>query len=156
MIFFHRHLQLALLISLRSAASTCFYPDGSLVTSNEFQPCNLVANSVSMCCATNRPHQFADECLSNGLCFNPCGVDGFCGGSDKGQYWRESCTDQSWKSPQCLKSLCTNPTVSQKEPRAIGRWGKLTRTERRTSQRHDSHVAMLNRRQLVLRRKHRL
>lgn len=133
MIFFHsRHLHLALLIFLRYAASTCFYPDGSLA-SNAYQPCNQVAHSVSMCCGTNRPDKTADECLSNGLCFNPCGVDGFCGGQDKGQYWRESCTDQSWNSPQCLKSLCTNPAVSQKEPTAIGRYGKLTRTEWRTS-----------------------
>ena len=106
--------QLILLSFLRSASSTCYYPDGSVERSLEFKPCSLVKNAVSMCCATNRT-DVQDECLSNGLCFNPCGVDGLCGGTDKGQFWRESCTDQSWNSLLCLKGVCTNSTVSRNQ-----------------------------------------
>jgi hypothetical protein len=97
-------------LSLASATS-CYYPDGSVETSGEFEPCVSTIGTVSMCCATNRA-QFADECLPSGLCWNPCATSGFCGTSTGGQYWRESCTDASWTSPFCLKSVCTNPTVS--------------------------------------------
>ncbi|OXV10316.1 hypothetical protein Egran_01924 [Elaphomyces granulatus] len=39
-----------------------------------------------MCCAT------WDRCLPNGLCQN----------TYSGQYWRESCTDPTWKSSMCI------------------------------------------------------
>lgn len=142
MAFFHAHLQLALLFFLRSAASTCFNPDGSAVTDTDYQPCNLVANSISMCCATNRPVGVRDQCLSNGLCFNPCGDDGNCGGLDKGNYWRESCTDQSWNSPNCLRGVCSNSAVRTSQRR--GRWRRLMRTGWRKSQQYHSHVTMFN------------
>lgn len=90
----------------------CYYPNGNRVDDPAFQPCVAASGTVSMCCATNRSAQ-ADTCLSNGLCHNPCVSSDLCGGSTGGKYWRESCTDQSWKSEFCLKQLCTDPSKAE-------------------------------------------
>ena len=52
-----------------------------------------------MCCAIRRDGGSADICEKNGLCGNPL--------IDQNDFWRESCTDQSWQSESCLK-LCVN------------------------------------------------
>ena len=101
-----------LFIMVSRVLATCYFPNGTATTNEEFQPCVAITGVVSMCCATNRT-QFADECLSNGLCHNPCATTGLCGDTTGGQYWRETCTDKTWNSPFCLKNVCTNPAVSR-------------------------------------------
>ena len=142
--------QLSVLFFLHSAAAACYYPNGSIMESLEFQPCSSVANAMVMCCATNRIPRFQDICQSNGLCYNPCNDDG-CGPQIIGKYWRESCTDQSWESPFCLKGVCTKSTVSWNELADFDRCGKLMRLEWRESKRHHDQDAMPDGRQLVLR-----
>ncbi|PQE10499.1 Transmembrane alpha-helix domain protein [Rutstroemia sp. NJR-2017a BBW] len=63
-----------------------------------YKPCNGSA-PVSMCCLLGygTSHNGGDQCGS-GSTYGLCGVTGT-------QLWRESCTDQTWQSPVCLK-LC--------------------------------------------------
>ena len=97
---------------LSIASAKCYYPNGTAVIGLDFQPCVSTLGAVSMCCATNRTIQ--DSCLPNGLCFNPCTSNGDCGDGSGGKYWRESCTDQSWKSPFCLQGACDDNAVGLK------------------------------------------
>lgn len=90
------------------ATATCYYPNGTALTDQAFQPCVSILGAVSMCCKTARG-QNNDVCLSNGLCHNPCNDQG-CGDLTGGLYWRESCTDSSWRSPFCQQA-CTNTSV---------------------------------------------
>lgn len=58
----------------------------------------IASQEVSMCCrsivvAGDPP----DACLPNGLCVNTAGT--------APTYWRESCTDPTWKSPICLTAF---------------------------------------------------
>lgn len=106
-------IRLSLLFFLPFAIASCYNPDGGLILDPAYQPCVQIVGSVSMCCATNRTAD-ADVCLPNGLCHNPCSATGICGGSENGQYWRETCTDSSWNSPYCLKGVCTNASVSRR------------------------------------------
>lgn len=55
---------------------------------NRYRPCAPGA-AVSMCCSFGGD----DTCIGDGLCYNK--------GSDN--YWRESCTDPTWKDPACVK-----------------------------------------------------
>jgi len=84
------------------AAATCYNPDGTAVTEPAFQPCKQVVGQISQCCGTNWTGGVVapDTCQPNGLCLN----------SYEGAplYWRGSCTDPTWKSPNCLKNLCTD------------------------------------------------
>lgn len=104
---FHAVVSLLLPIFFCLAATTCYNPDGSDVTDLDFQPCVPTIGTVSMCCATNRTSKDTDRCISNGLCYDPCTTTGECGDTFIGEYWRESCTDRSWKSPFCLQGVCT-------------------------------------------------
>jgi hypothetical protein len=81
--------------------ATCYMPNGTAIDNVAFQPCNQVTDTISMCCGTNwtTGGVSPDVCLPNGLCMNTGG----------GLYWRESCTDPTWKSPYCLANLCTTP-----------------------------------------------
>src|ERR1700753_1618178 len=89
------------IISISHADGSCYGPDGSQVTP-EFEPCNSAQGADSMCCATNRDPSgglMNDVCLSNGLCqYNGT------------QYFRDFCTDPTWKSPFCLQA-CLHPEV---------------------------------------------
>src|SRR3954467_15244826 len=80
--------------------SSCYQPDGTLVTETPHQPCNQVAGAISVCCGTNWTGGVVakDVCEPNGLCLN--NYEG------KPLYWRGSCTDKTWKSPLCLPNLC--------------------------------------------------
>ncbi len=60
-----------------------------------YQPCSANSSAASMCCRLPGPNG-QDTCQSNGLCKDA-----------SGQYWRESCTDRSWQSPNCIK-LCVD------------------------------------------------
>jgi hypothetical protein len=85
--------------------ATCYNPNGSAITNPAFQPCNQVVGTISMCCGTNWTNGIVepDTCEPNGLCLN----------SYEGAplYWRGSCTDPTWKSPNCLSNLCTEYSV---------------------------------------------
>ncbi|KAI4225085.1 MAG: hypothetical protein L6R36_004175 [Xanthoria steineri] len=75
-------------------AAFCYHPNGDPVHDTNYVPCSLVAEGIaSACCAINR-HPYPDECLANGLCRNG------------GDFFRDSCTDPTWKSPSCPQ-LCT-------------------------------------------------
>lgn len=87
---------------LSTAIAACYYPNGTdvaaFIPQNEaFQPCN-VTTQASMCCRINIADESGrDHCRSDGLCASP-----------RRQFlWRESCSDPTWKSPQCQK-LCLN------------------------------------------------
>ncbi|PGH16539.1 hypothetical protein AJ79_01645 [Helicocarpus griseus UAMH5409] len=67
-----------------------------------------------MCCAlSGRLSHTVDSCMSNGLCSNPCQLDGsgICNSESGGAVWRESCTDPTWESPFCLKGICTDESM---------------------------------------------
>ena len=84
------------------AAKACYTPGGA--NRNELQnatngyyyaPCDNTAE-VSMCCAIGPGRDGnADNCLDSGLCGNVLLADGV--------VWRESCTDQTWEDPRCIK-----------------------------------------------------
>src|ERR1700738_2653497 len=87
---------------------SCYIPDGSVVTDGAYAPCNAVAGATSMCCAIvpvgNAQGYNAsqlDTCLSSGLCE-----------ASDGTFWRDSCTDPTWTSPNCLRNLVCIDTVS--------------------------------------------
>lgn len=78
-------------------------PNGTAETNPAFQPCNQVVGTISMCCGTNWTGGVVgtDTCETNGLCLNNNPV------GNVPLYWRGSCTDPTWKSPYCLRGLCT-------------------------------------------------
>ena len=88
----------ALLQLVLPCFSACFLPNGTdrntlAGVADGYVPCNPSA-AVSMCCAWSGN---TDICLPNGLCYNT----GF------KLYWRESCTDQTWQDPACIKLFVT-------------------------------------------------
>lgn len=106
-LFASQFLVLTLIFTASEAA--CYRPDGSL-EEGTWLPCNKDASQDSMCCALgigvapeNRTEDTLDQCLPEGLCFNP----------SAGTYWRGSCTDKTWKSPNCNR-LCIDGEVSAK------------------------------------------
>lgn len=80
-----------------SKIARCYYPDGRLRTSLDYQPCSNVVGQHSMCCALANRGAGADLCLPNGLC------SAFTSDGSQTALWREGCTDPTWKSPACLK-----------------------------------------------------
>lgn len=103
----HRPLRLATLAMLFqvltvSVASSCFFPNGTLQTDPVYQPCTNIAGAFSMCCATNRTKN-QDTCLANGLCQNVVQNSGNTGFVPS--FYRDTCTDKTWQSPQCL-AIC--------------------------------------------------
>jgi hypothetical protein len=86
--------------------ATCYNPDGSEITNPAFQPCNQVVGKFSMCCGTNWTGGVVmpDTCQENGLCLNSF--------ENAPLYWRGSCNDPTWKSPNCLANLCATDGVS--------------------------------------------
>ncbi|KUJ11909.1 uncharacterized protein LY89DRAFT_786076 [Mollisia scopiformis] len=84
-------------LNVLQVEGTCYNPDGSAITDPAYQPCNQFSGVFSMCCGTNHTGAVAvDVCQGDGLCQN----------SGDSVYWRQGCTDKTWKSPYCLK-LCT-------------------------------------------------
>ncbi|KAF3308191.1 hypothetical protein TWF173_001659 [Orbilia oligospora] len=75
----------------------CYYPDGRLRNSTDYQPCNNVVGQHSMCCALANRGSGGDLCLPNGLC------SAFTADGSQTALWRESCTDPTWEDPACLK-----------------------------------------------------
>jgi hypothetical protein len=86
-------------------SATCYTQDGTPEDSI-YTSCNQNVE-FSMCCRTQEVNgDPADTCLPNGLCMNNQGVN-------KTTYWRESCTDPTWKSPYCLKAFNPCTAVSK-------------------------------------------
>jgi hypothetical protein len=92
-----------------AAGAFCYRPDGGQ-ESLEYQPCNQVVGTASMCCATNRTNPSGgnlddgwtvDNCLPNGLCQNESVLNG----QEAVTYWRVGCSVSSWEAP-CLEGLC--------------------------------------------------
>jgi hypothetical protein len=85
--------------------SACFLPNGTDVNAlagvadeYDYAPCNASA-AVSMCCAIGPGRASSlDICVPNGLCYN----------AGYNIFWRESCTDQTWQDPACIKLFATN------------------------------------------------
>ncbi|KAF2669870.1 hypothetical protein BT63DRAFT_478104 [Microthyrium microscopicum] len=75
--------------------ATCYYPDGT-TTDPIGVPCNQVVGVDGPCCRTT----FSDACEANGLCYN----------SVQGYWFRDECTDPTWKSPNCHK-ICLDGTT---------------------------------------------
>jgi hypothetical protein len=94
---------------------SCFNPDGSVVPlSIGYHPCISTQNVDSMCCFLNITVLESEDpatnfltsiCLTNGMCEQTEYLEEYTG------YYRGSCTDKTWKSPNCLKA-CTDASVS--------------------------------------------
>jgi hypothetical protein len=114
-------LQAALTISLLqpfSLAQTCFNLDGSAITETDYQPCNSIIGTTSMCCATNRTIpagtltngiSVRDTCLSNGLCQNNFYY--VAQTQFVYEYYREACSSPTWEG--CLKNVCPGSTPGE-------------------------------------------
>ncbi|KAF9634859.1 hypothetical protein BFW01_g5754 [Lasiodiplodia theobromae] len=80
-----------------TAASKCYYPDGSVA--NGLQPCinatNTDSNSHAACCDLS-----TSVCTTTGYCF-----------ADTGYLYRGGCTDKSWDDPSCA-AKCKNDNPS--------------------------------------------
>ena len=73
----------------------CYFPDGSIDTDGYVCNQTAAANGEgSACCLHN------DACYQTGTCFQDW----------SGVTYRQSCTDQSWKSPACPQ-YCTSAGV---------------------------------------------
>ena len=80
----------------------CYYPNGSIA---DHTAC-LSGKNPTWCCPPGFP------CLSNGLCAD-INNGGTGGNSLPGLYDRESCTDKTWSSPNCVTE-CSNRTLDDK------------------------------------------
>jgi hypothetical protein len=82
---------------------SCYQPNGTAINNDgSFGPCNSVGGNPSMCCAINKVD--ADICLPNGLCRWVT--------NGEVQYFRNSCSDETWDSPYCLNQCTgTNQTI---------------------------------------------
>jgi hypothetical protein len=102
----------ALILSLVGHSSAaCYTPEGldrnamfNVADGYYYAPCDNVV-PVSMCCAIG-PGRIADgsadTCIPGGLCYN----------QGANLYWRESCTDQTWTSPACIKLFVNGTGIS--------------------------------------------
>jgi hypothetical protein len=95
----------------RTAASTCYMPNGTAYLDPAYQPC-LEAETI--CCATGRTNPSggdrnngptADTCLPNGVCENRWSENGV----EYTGYWRDFCTESNWNRnrDKCL-NICTD------------------------------------------------
>ena len=124
------YLLYLLLLADHSAAS-CYWLDGTNVNAYwnvselyYYQPCHndtaSNATAASMCCATGPGRHAegnADRCVEQGLCYSDA----------LKLYWRESCTDQTWQDPACIK-LFVNGTSRLKPTSCQSREGPILMT----------------------------
>jgi hypothetical protein len=103
MLGFSKSSALAIAILVNSAQAqfkpmNCFWPDGTRTTpDNYYLPCDKNSNDTfSTCCAAK------DMCTTNGLCKS---FDG----ADNNKYWRNGCTDPTWRSPNCVNHCLLDP-----------------------------------------------
>jgi hypothetical protein len=78
-------------VNVASAFAQCYYPDGSIPTDYDWQPCT--GAQYSSCCIPSE----GDICQENGLCYFP----------DEGLDYRGTCTDITWTDPSCPQ-ICVN------------------------------------------------
>lgn len=72
--------------------ATCYYPDGEIAeVIITYARCNINTSVASMCCNADN----GDRCTPEGLCI-----------SGSNAFYRDMCTDQTWKAPECVK-ICT-------------------------------------------------
>lgn len=89
-----------LLTAAISWAETCYRPAGN-AADVRYAPCYNNTGQASMCCRIN-DNDYPDICRNDGLCNATYQSD---------VIWRESCTDQTWQSPQCLR-LCIGELIN--------------------------------------------
>ncbi|KAH6670498.1 hypothetical protein B0J14DRAFT_596375 [Halenospora varia] len=98
-----------ILFNIRLVSTTCYNPNGSVITSPAYQPCVQTVGVVSQCCGTNWTATDSrignDLCQPSGLCLNNNPAN------NQPLFWRGSCTDPTWKSPNCLANLCTSTST---------------------------------------------
>lgn len=80
----------------------CYAPNGDKV-SRKFAPCIAIDGEFSMCCRINDTNP--DVCQTNGLCY----LEG------RDRYYRNYCNDPDWNSPNCLKNLCMDEKVRDRD-----------------------------------------
>lgn len=95
----------------RPCSAACFTPNGTNINTfngypddSVYAPCNDSSNTASMCCAIGPLRRSPDNCYTDG--------SGLCYNRNEGPdvvYWRESCTDATWRDPACVK-LFVNST----------------------------------------------
>ena len=88
------YLALCLLATRSQAQPACYTADTRLPATGD-EPCYKIdGNQSTTCCGV------AQSCMENNLCYNAAGDNGISEG-----YWRGTCTDATWESPQCVKCL---------------------------------------------------
>jgi hypothetical protein len=78
-------------VHVASAFRQCYYPDGSIPTDYDWEPCT--GAQYSSCCIPSE----GDICQENGLCYYP---------AEELDY-RGTCTDPTWTDPSCPQ-ICVN------------------------------------------------
>lgn len=132
-------LSLEILSGITRVSATCYYPNGTDRNAGfptiRYAPINT-GDNFSMCCT------LTDKPRSDGLCENEPGT----------LIYRESCTDQTWQSPKCIK-LCAGSSNGkgnrlsvfcnkQTDSRVQTRTPRLHRVARRTMMRLSHHAQM--------------
>ncbi|KAF7506162.1 hypothetical protein GJ744_012142 [Endocarpon pusillum] len=101
----------------------CFTPNGTNINAYNgygddaiYAPCKN-GTSASMCCAIGPLRGKPDNCFEDGsgLCYNK-------NGGPYVHFWRESCTDPTWRDPACVK-LFTNSTNVSSTKANKDNWG---------------------------------
>ena len=99
-------VDLVLLARITPADAKCYTPNGDDRNKlfggedDRYRPCN--SGGVSMCCS----YLGGDTCIGDGLCYNAGG----------NVYWRESCTDPTWKDPACVKLYVNGTGIDGSDP----------------------------------------
>jgi hypothetical protein len=93
-------------------AQACYFPDGSKdnkLPQPDYVPCNgASSDGFSSCCNVN------DTCTTNGFCkYN--------GLADTNFLWRNTCSDPSWKSPNCAQHCTIDPKSMDQPPSSKSR-----------------------------------
>ena len=98
--FLFCQLVLATILNITlTLAQNCYMPNGQDRNDRDggnpvYWSCNMTVpggSGHSMCCSQT------NTCQPNGLCMD-----------NGGNYWRESCTDSTWKDPACLQLYVTD------------------------------------------------
>jgi len=97
-------LGLEFLSATTTVSATCFLPNGTdrslgYRPADQYIPINT-GDNVTMCCAAT------DGPRSDGLCVSGTNI------------YRESCTDQSWQDPRCIK-LCAGSDNGKGNPLSV-------------------------------------
>ena len=85
--------------SMMADAQKCYYPDGSVASTDS--PCHSpsIKDGASACCDS------IDICLNNGLCLAQAGGEVIS---------RGSCTDQTWQSTECSQYCADGKSITHR------------------------------------------